>query len=242
MTQQATAPELCVLLPAYNEAKHLPSTLTSIYQVLASTGIAHNILVVNDHSTDESVTVLESLQHQIPTLHYVNNAYGQGFGNTVRYGLDHWQGDVIAIVMADASDSPEDLLRYYQKFCTSQVDCIFGSRFLSGSNVAGYPVQKLFFNRAFNLLVRGLVDWRFNDFTNAFKLYRREVIDTCRPYQSHNFSLTLEIPLKALSKGFTYTTVPISWTQRKYGHSNLNLWRNARAYLAILSQYLLNRL
>jgi dolichol-phosphate mannosyltransferase len=242
VTQQAATLELCVLLPAYNEAKHLPTTLMGIYQVLVHAGIAHNILVVNDHSTDESVTVMGALKQQIPTLNYINNAYGQGFGNTVRYGLDHWKGDVVAIVMADASDSPEDLLVYYRKLCTSQEDCVFGSRFMLGSNVVGYPAQKLFFNRTFNLLVRVLVDWRFNDFTNAFKLYRREVIDSCRPYRSHNFSLTLEIPLKALSKGFTYTTVPISWTQRKYGHSNLNLWRNARAYLAILTQYLLNRL
>ncbi len=231
-----------MLIPAYNEEEHLPDTLHAIYQVLIAADIPHNLLVVNDNSTDNSIAVLGQIEQHIPTLRYANNGYGQGFGNAVRYGLDHWQGDAVAIVMADASDSPADLVTYYRQLILTGKDCVFGSRFMFGSQVTDYPRQKLFFNRGFNLLVRGLVDYRFNDFTNAFKLYRRAVIEAGRPYHSQNFSLTLELPLKALRNGFTYTAVPISWTQRKFGHSKLNLRRNARAYLTVLSRYLTHRL
>lgn len=234
--------DLCVLVPAYNEEQNLSYTIKNIYQTLSESNISHNILVVNDHSTDGSENVLENLCSVVPTLKYVNNAYGRGFGNALRYGLDHWQGDIVAIMMADTSDDPKDVIHYYREIDQRNVDCVFGSRFIKGGSAKSYPPAKLVCNRIFNSLLRLFVDRKLNDFTNAFKAYRRVVIEDCKPFTSENFSLTVEIPLKALKRGYTYSIVPISWTQRKHGFSKLSILKNTPSYFRIFRLYLTNKL
>lgn len=233
---------LCILIPAYNEAQHLPLTITNIYNALINAEIEHNILVINDHSTDNSESILQHLSQTISTLSYKSNTYGRGFGNALRFGLDNWRGEVVAIMMADASDEPTDVVRYYEEITLKKVDCVFGSRFIKGSQVHNYPVVKLLFNRAFNSILRLLTAQKFNDFTNAFKAYRRVVIEECQPFISENFSLTVEIPLKALSKGFSYSVIPIRWTQRKYGFSKLNLIKNTPSYLRVVKLFITRKL
>src|SRR5688572_14482317 len=100
--------KLCVLIPAYNEAENLPATLLDLYATLSANKIPHQLLVINDNSSDNSEQLLENLKPEIPTLKHLKNTYGQGFGNAIRFGLDNWQGDIVTIVMADASDTPQD--------------------------------------------------------------------------------------------------------------------------------------
>src|SRR5688572_1978178 len=156
--------KLCVLIPAYNEAENLAATLLDLYVTLSENKIPHQFLVIDDNSTDNSGQVLTSLQAEIPTLAHLQNRYGQGFGNAVRFGLDNWQGDLVTIVMADASDSPQDLVKYYREIIEKKLDCVFGSRFIKGSNVTGYPEFKLLVNRIFNNVLRLLLNRPFNDF------------------------------------------------------------------------------
>ena len=118
--------------------------------------------------------------------------------------------------MADGSDSPADLVRYH-RLLEEGYDCAFGSRFVKGSVVRDYPKLKLAMNRAANLVIRGLFRHGYNDTTNAFKAYRREVIETAQPLLSNHFNLTVELPLKAIVRGHTYGIVPISWTNRAAG-------------------------
>jgi len=233
---------LCILIPAYNEEQNLSSTINNIYTTLTEAEINHNILVINDHSSDESESVLLHLIISIPTLTYINNSYKRGFGNAIRFGLDNWEGDIVAIMMADASEDPKDVVNYYKELNQKNIDCIFGSRFIKGSIVNNYPPFKLFCNRIFNSLLRIFIERNLNDFTNAFKAYRRDVIDNCKPYTSENFSLTIEIPLKALKKGYTYSVIPISWTNRKFGYSKYGILQNFPSYFKILKLYLTNKM
>jgi dolichol-phosphate mannosyltransferase len=151
----------------------------------------------------------------------------------IRYGLGRITGDAVAIVMADGSDSPEDLLKYYTKLLQGY-DCVFGSRFIKGGCVVDYPRHKLLLNRMANAFIRVLFGLNFNDITNAFKCYRREVITGMQPLISPHFNLTVEMPLKALVRGYSYAVVPITWTNRAAGVSKLKIKEMGSRYLFIV--------
>src|SRR5205085_8211569 len=131
--------------------------------------------VVNDNSSDRTERILATLSAADSGVRYVNNLPPNGFGFAVRRGLAEFRGDAVAIVMADGSDDPADVVAFYRKL-QSGYDCVFGSRFIRGGRVADYPKLKLVMNRLANLVIRLLILVRYNDFTNAFKLYRRSAI------------------------------------------------------------------
>jgi len=225
---------LSVVIPAHNEDHCIQATLRSLYEELRAKQIPHEILVVNDNSSDRTEEVLLSLQKQVPTLRYVNNPAPNGFGFAVRKGLAHYTGDAVAVYMADASDRPEDLVRFYETMIDLRVDCVFGTRFSPQSQVVDYPRLKLTLNRFANAFIRLLFGIRYNDVTNAFKLYRRHVIDGLQPLLSHHFNLTVELPLKAIVRGYSYAVVPNDWINRKAGESKLIMREMGSRYLFIV--------
>ena len=231
---------LSVVIPAHNEVENLEEAVSTLVAALEAAQIAHEIVVVNDNSTDNSTAVLAGLGKRFPTLRAVDNAPPNGFGFAVRAGLEAFRGDAVAIVMADGSDAPADVVRCYQKLAEGY-DCVFGSRFIKGSKVIDYPVHKLFLNRLANLFIRILFRQRFNDFTNAFKMYRREVIAGLQPLLSHHFNLTVELPLKALIRGFSFAVIPISWQNRKAGMSKLYIREMGSRYLFIVLYCLIEK-
>ncbi|TDH20812.1 glycosyltransferase family 2 protein [Segetibacter sp. 3557_3] len=227
--------KLSVVIPAYNESLNLPDTLNAFYASLNSHHIDHELLVVNDNSSDNTEMVLQELQQQIPTLRYIcNHPPLNGFGYAVRAGLGNYQGDCVAIVMADLSDAPEDLVKFYKIFVEHKVDCVFGSRFMKGGKVSGYPRKKYYINRFANNLVSFVFHLEYTDCTNAFKLYSRAAIEGLKPLLSPHFNLTLEMPLKAIVRGFSYKIVPNSWQNRKTGQSNLSIREMGSRYFFIL--------
>lgn len=231
---------LSVVIPAYNEEDCIEQTIQSISQVLESK-INYEILVINDNSRDCTESVLQQLQAQNSKVRYINNYYPNGFGFAVRCGLESFQGDAVVIVMADCSDAPEDILVYYYKL-QSGYDCVFGSRFIKGGKVIDYPIHKLIVNRLANLFIQILFGIKFNDTTNAFKAYHREVIDGVAPLLSHHFNLTVEIPLKAIVRGYSYATLPITWRNRTTGVSKLKLKEMGSRYLFIVFYFFLEKL
>jgi dolichol-phosphate mannosyltransferase len=163
-----------------------------------------------------------------------------GFGFAVRAGLDAFVGDAVAIVMADGSDDPRDLILYY-RLLQAGYDCAFGSRFMPGAVVKGYPWFKFFINRVANFGIRLLFRHGYNDTTNAFKAYRREAIDGVRPLLSNHFNLTVELPLKAIVRGYSYAIVATSWTQRRAGTSQFHIREMGGRYMFIILYALLER-
>jgi len=221
-----------IVIPARDEQDSLPSTVNDIYQTFLREGVPHELVVVDDGSRDRTWAVLTELRSTIPTLAPVQNLGAHGFGRAVQYGLNHMKGDAVAIMMADASDSPADAVKYW-KLLNEGYDCAFGSRFVKGGKVIDYPRIKLFVNRLANLLVRLGFNIALNDTTNAFKAYRRTVIDGCRPFLAPHFNLTVEIPLKAIVRGYTWTVIPISWQNRKYGEAKLKIKEMGSRYFFI---------
>jgi dolichol-phosphate mannosyltransferase len=224
---------LSIVIPAYNEEGCIVPTVRAIAQTLERESIAYEILVVNDNSRDRTEELLRQISAQNSNIRYLNNNYPNGFGFAVRCGLENFQGDAVAIVMADSSDSPENIVDYYHKL-QEGYDCVFGSRFIRGGKVMGYPTHKLVVNRLANLFVSILFGLNFNDTTNAFKLYRREVIEGILPLLSHHFNLTVEMPLKAIVRGYSYAIIPIAWQNRARGISKLKLKEMGSRYLFIV--------
>jgi dolichol-phosphate mannosyltransferase len=232
--------KLSIVIPAYNEALNISETVNSFYQKLNTEQIDHEINVVNDHSRDNTLEVLDCLSREIPTLRILSNEGDPGFGNTVKWGLDRFTGDCVAIVMADLSDSPQDLINFYRELLKGN-DCVFGTRWSMGGKAYDYPRHKLFLNRFFNNVVRMLFGIRYDDCTNAFKLYTREAICGTRPFLSPHFNLTLEIPLKAIVRGYKYVVVPNQWRNRKFGKSNLKIKEMGSRYAFILIYCLIEK-
>jgi dolichol-phosphate mannosyltransferase len=221
-----------VIIPARDEEESLPSTVHDIFTALTAAEIPHEIVVVDDGSKDRTWAVLQELKQKYPTLAPTRNAGDNGFGRAVVWGLDHSRGDAVVIMMADSSDSPADAVKYWQ-LLSRGYDCAFGSRFMPGSEVIDYPRVKLRVNRIANFLVRVGFNIPLNDTTNAFKAYRREVIDGCRPFLAPHFNLTVEIPLKAIVRGYTFTTTPISWRNRRFGVAKLKIKEMGSRYFFI---------
>jgi len=233
--------KLSVVIPAYNEEGSIEETVRAIAGTLKEEQINHEILVVNDNSRDATPTILESLQQEIPELCVHTNKGPNGFGYAVRYGLERFDGDCVAIMMADLSDDPEDLLRFYHRLSQGDVDCVFGSRFMKGGKVYDYPANKLVINRLANKIIQLALGIKYNDATNAFKLYKREVIKGISPLLAPHFNLTIELSLKSIVRGYSFAVLPNSWRNRKTGISKLKIKEMGSRYFFILLYCLIEK-
>lgn len=226
--------KLSIVIPAYNEEGSLPETIEKIEEAFSKVKIEHEIFVVNDNSKDNTLAVLEELAKKYPTLKYETNKGPNGFGYAVRYGLERFSGDCVAVMMADLSDSPYDLIKFYSTMLEGNYDCVFGSRFIKGGQLIDYPRIKKIINRIANKIIQLVMGIKYNDTTNAFKLYRRHTIEGIKPFLSPHFNLTIELPLKAIIRGYSYKVVANSWTNRKYGVSKLKIREMGSRYFFIL--------
>jgi len=225
--------KLSVVIPAHNEVESIAATVQATADELRRAGIEHEILVIDDASDDGTGELVRAISEQNPGVRYLRSPSPPGFGHAVRVGLERYSGDAVAIMMADLSDSPRDLVSYY-RVLEEGYDCAFGTRFSGGGSTQGYPRLKLVLNRIVNWGIRILFQHGYNDTTNAFKAYRRHVIDQLQPMLSNHFNLTVELPLKAIVRGFSYALVPVTWTNRRHGESKLKLQEMGSRYLFIV--------
>jgi dolichol-phosphate mannosyltransferase len=225
--------KVSVVIPAHNEAESIAPTVEAIAAALEHAGRDYEVLVIDDSSTDDTAARVKALSARHPLVRCLRSPYKNGFGFAVRAGLERFEGDAVAIMMGDGSDDPRDMLRYFE-LIDEGYDCAFGSRFMPGGRVHDYPTVKRVMNRIANLIIRALFRHGYDDTTNAFKAYRREVIESVSPLVSQHFNLTIELPLKAVVRGHSYGIVPIGWTNRTAGESKLGLKEMGSRYLYIL--------
>jgi dolichol-phosphate mannosyltransferase len=271
---------LSVIIPARDEEGCIASTVEHLHLELELRGVPHEIVVVDDGSTDRTWKILQeeatrlnaaasvtqvsdsslvaaathlqpsasgsaltsgpqvsnsgfSLRERPAVLRPIQNPGPHGFGRAITLGLDSMTGDAAVIFMADESDDCRDVVRYWEKL-SEGYDCVFGSRFMKGGGTIDYPPIKLFMNRLANAFVRFLFRHGLNDTTNAFKAYRKEVIDGIRPILSPHFNITVELPLKAIVRGYNFTVIPITWRNRRTGLAKLKIKEMGSRYLFIV--------
>jgi dolichol-phosphate mannosyltransferase len=227
------AMKLSVVIPAHNEAESIGETLRATVAELESHEIDYEIVVVDDASGDGTARVVGEIAAANPRVRCLRSPKPPGFGYAVRAGLEAYTGDAVAVMMADLSDSPKDLVLYY-RVLEQGYDCAFGTRFGPGSMVENYPRPKLVLNRVVNAGIRFLFQHGYNDTTNAFKAYRRHVVDQIQPLLSNHFNLTVEMPLKAIVRGYNFAVVPVSWRNRRHGESKLRLQEMGSRYAFIV--------
>jgi dolichol-phosphate mannosyltransferase len=225
--------KLTVVIPARDEAGCIASTVEHLHLELRLQGVAHEIVVVDDGSRDATWASLQELQQRIPELAPIKNPGPHGFGRAIVYGLAHMTGDAVIVMMADESDDCRDVVRYW-KTLNEGWECVFGSRFMVGGGTIDYPRVKLVLNRLVNSGIKLLFRIPLNDTTNAFKAYRRTAIDGCRPLIAPHFNLTVELPLKAIVRGYSWTVIPITWRNRRTGEAKLKLTEMGSRYLFII--------
>ena len=224
--------KLSVVMPAQNEEGSVGATVEGVVAALERGSLDYEVIVVNDDSEDSTEAVVNAIGADNPRVRCHRSHYERGFGMAIRAGLDVFEGDAVVIVMADASDNPEDLIRYHT-LLEEGWDCAFGSRFVPGAQVHDYPRLKYYVNRLANQFIRILFRHRYNDTTNAFKAYRREVVETIQPLLSKHFNLTVEMPLKAIVRGHSYAVIPTNWTNRTSGVAKLKMKEMGSRYLFI---------
>ena len=225
--------KLSVVIPARNEARNISATLAALQSRLDAESLDYEIIVVDDGSTDTTPQILRELEHASAQIRPIYNPGPNGFGRAVRRGIDAVSGDAVVICMADGSDDPEDVLRYY-RVLRDEAECAFGSRFAPGARVHDYPRFKLVVNRLANWFIKLLFRLDYDDVTNAFKGYRTYVLHGCQPLLSPHFNLTVELPLKAIVRGYSYKVLPITWRNRRFGVSALHLEEQGSRYLFVV--------
>jgi dolichol-phosphate mannosyltransferase len=234
MTTANPAPlqRLSIVIPARDEEGCICSTIQHLTLELRMQNVPHEIVVVDDGSTDKTWELLQNTCQSMPELKPIQNKGLHGFGRAIILGLDNISGDAVVIMMADESDDCRDVVRYWQEL-NKGYDCVFGSRFMRGGGTIDYPWLKYIVNRMANTYLKVLFRIKLNDTTNAFKAYRREVIEGCRPFIASHFNLTVELPLKAIVRGFSWSIIPITWRNRRSGVAKLKMKEMGSRYLFI---------
>ncbi|MCK5014848.1 MAG: glycosyltransferase family 2 protein [Candidatus Omnitrophica bacterium] len=232
---------ISVVIPARNEAENIARTISGISEEFKWNHWSYEIIVVNDGSTDNTEDVVSRLSEHDSSVRLIRNEAPFGFGNAIKKGLDHFQGDYVIITMADSSDRPGAMVEYVRTM-RDGYDCCFGSRWNKDAAVVGYPWLKKVINRMANWFIQILFGLRYNDVTNAFKGYSKEVIEGIKPVLSHHFNITVELPLKAIVRGYTYKIIPTDWHERRSGKTNLKIPEMGSRYLFIILYVLLEKL
>jgi dolichol-phosphate mannosyltransferase len=225
---------LSVVIPARDEEGCVAGTVEHLHLELDLHKIPHEIVVVDDGSKDGTWRILQELSLRMPALRPIQNDGPHGFGKAVAKGIDGAEGDGVVIMMADESDDCRDVVRYWL-LLNEGWDCVFGSRFIKGGGLIDYPWLKLRLNRLANLFIRVLFRVPLNDTTNAFKAYRKTTLDGCRPFLSPHFNLTVELPLKAIVRGYSWTVIPITWRNRRAGQAKLKIKEMGSRYFFIVA-------
>lgn len=218
-----------IIMPAYNEESVIGTTLHGLTEHLEECKFDYEVIVVDDGSRDGTGGVVREIAAENPRIRPVENPGPGGYGFAIRKGLEVYQGDAFVIVTSDGADSPKDVATYFRKI-EEGYDCAFGSRFVKGASVEGYPWFKLLVNRLANRMIGLLLRQKYYDFTNGFKCYRRQVVDDMQPLVAGQFNITIELALKSVMAGWRYAVVPVDWRQRDVGKSSFKLMRLVKPY------------
>lgn len=224
---------LSIIIPCKNEEENIENTIKEIITNIREYISEFEIILINDFSSDETLNIIKVIKGKYPNINVYDNKRA-GLGGAINLGIKNSAKDYTVIVMADLSDSPSDIIRYYKEIKAKKLDAVLGTRFSSNSKIIDYPTNKLVLNRIFNNLVKILFWVNYNDFTNAFKIYNTNTLKELKPIVSENFNIFLELPLKIIVRKYKYSIISINWRNRKMGKAKFKLKELGSKYLFTL--------
>lgn len=229
-----------IIIPCRNETEIIEETVKILCEELKEFKL--EIIIINDFSNDDTLDKIRKLEKNYSFLKSFNNNK-EGLGGAINLGIQSSSGEYILIYMADMSDDIKDVKKYFT-LCLNEknLDAVFGSRFSKTSKVQDYPKKKLILNRIFNYIVKILFFSEYNDFTNAFKIYKKKTLIEISPIISENFNIFLEIPLKIISRNYKYKIIPINWNNRKKGVAKFKMKELGSMYLFTLLYCLIEKI
>jgi len=212
--------KISVIIPFKNEREYARVTMEKVESFLKKEKRDFEIIAVDD-SNDGTWEIIKGFEKRHKRVKAIKGDKPAGYGKALRKGFSLATGDILIPFNGDMCDSLEDLMKYV-RVIEGGYDMAFGSRYMEGGRFIDYPSHKIMFSRLGNLFLMAVFRVRCTDITNTFKAFRSEVVEAVRP-RAESYELGLELALKGVRKGFTYKTIPISWTGRKYGRSKMRL-------------------
>ena len=232
--------KLSIIIPVYNEIAQLDKTIKKLMSLKKR--LKFELIFIDDFSNDGSYAYIKKLQRRFNLIKIFKNKK-KGLGSAIETGIINSKNEYVCIFMSDLSDDINDLHKYYKTITQNiKVDAVFGTRFSRSSNVRNYPYLKLFLNRLANNFIRLIFLSNYNDFTNAFKIYKRKTLMKLLPIVSENFNVFLELPLKIITRNYYYKIVPINWNGRKIGISKFKIKEMSSKYIFTLLYCLLEKI
>jgi len=221
---------LTILIPVKNEEMNIESLVLKIKKELK---IDYEILFIDDFSSDNTYSKIIDIKKVEKNVFVIKNKI-QGLGESIRNGIKFSNGEYLTIFMSDGSDDLNNLNDYFNLIKNNNLDAVFGSRFMSQSVVKNYPKTKYYLNRLFNNFISLIYLNKYNDYTNAFKIYKKESLLSIQPIVSESFNVFLELPLKIINRKLKYEIIPINWSGRVKGNSKFKIKELRSKYLFTL--------
>lgn len=220
--------KLSIVIPAHNEEENIGEVIKRIEEGL---DIDYELVVVNDHSTDNTLAVLEKLSKQYQNISVVENELKKGFANALKTGFLNSAQDAVLPVMADLCDELSTIKEMLE-LLNKGYDIVCGCRYTKGGARLGGSRIKGFFSGFVGRSLYYLLGIPTHDIANAFKMYRKTVLDAV-DISSCGFEVSMEIPLKAYYLGFKITEVPTVWRERSKGKSSFRMFKLLPGYLRL---------
>jgi len=220
--------ELSIIIPAHNEAESIAEIIT---KVEGSFRAGYELVIVNDHSADNTAEIARAILKDYENIRLVENLMEKGFANAVRTGFANASGDLFLPLMADLCDDLSIIPKMLEKI-NEGYDIVCGSRYIKGGARIGGSRLKAFLSCWGGRSLYYLLGIPTHDIANAFKMYRRQVINSIN-LQSKAFDISMEIPLKAYYSGFKITEIPTVWRERTKGKSTFKVFKLLPSYLKL---------
>jgi len=220
--------KLTVVIPAHNEEENI---LDVISKIEADLRLPFELIIVNDHSVDSTPSIVADLAIKYNNISLVDNKLDPGFANAIKTGLYSAKGEVIVPVMGDLCDDLKVIPVMLEKVLEGY-DVVCGSRYIKGGARLGGSRLKGFLSAFAGWSLYYLLGIPTHDIANAFKMYRKKVIDSIN-IEAKGFEISMELPLKAYYAGFKVTEVPTVWRERKKGKSSFRMFNLIPNYLKL---------
>lgn len=231
--------KLGIVIPTFNEKNNISrliENITNNYEEIV-------IIIVDDNSPDGTSKIVKSLMHSNDKLYLITRFDERGRGSAVIEGFNKaldLDCDLITEMDADFSHHPREIKDMLEKI--QICDMVIGSRYLPSSKIIGWPWHRKLFSKIANIFARALLGIIITDYTNGFRMYRRNTIKSLN-FNKINLSgyiVLSEIALQVFNNGFEIQEIPTIFVNRQRGESNLSIKEIWSAFSGIIKLWYRN--